>query len=556
MKSVKRGCGAIAAVVLAVSGAGVQGGLTTCYEYNSAGDVTASYSYEVSGVTLSYEGTIYDDLGRRVASTKRVEPGNANGVTQATLYVYDVAGRLATQAVKVVDDTLQIASGDLQTVYQYDVLGRQTRVLGPSTALSGTLSNSTPVTAYEYDLGSNVTRQRVLQSVNGSEVWADTWTDYDALNRATKVTDPEGHYRRTDYDSRGQAIREYAYSQPGNVTLSQSRTVYDNAGRVVTRARMLQAATASTVPPVVTTDNVVCYQYDDGGRLLTQTTFNMGQSTPILRTYQYDSLGRMTLSTDAAAVSDWTVYNEYGQVTQRTTDISATSTGRAQTMTYDSLGRMTQSVAAGTPDLTTTYGYDALGRRTQVIDPSDQITSYFYDGLGRQLTMREADGGITRDTYSLYAKSGQLTRLIADNGTEQQTTEYSYGPLGLVNLITYPMGGGDTLAYNYYASGKVSSYQDQAGGVLQYSYDLRGLLTQVSQGASYQKSYGYDGLARMVLAQKGTSGAPAAESETTYYYDDLSRVTTEGQKILDQTVKYLYSSYDQAGNRLTLIYPQ
>jgi len=533
---------------------------TTEYLYDDVGDVTATWVHDAAGTTLAYTSSDYDALGRQSEVISYAGDSSRNVTNE---YQYDVSGNLSIQSVKTTGD-------DFKTTYWYDILGRQITVQGPSTS-AGT--NEMPETLYEYDNNGNVITERVLLDDSGTAVYAVTGMAYDELGRVTKRTDPGDHYRETYYDSLGRVVRELAKNSDNN-NLAQSRTVYDATGRAISRIRMLYADTASTSSADVTIDNVTVYDYDVDGRVATQSSFNMGSSTPLLTSSEYDGLGRLTKTTDPAGNISERQYDGSGLVTK---SIEASTEGRSITaqMSYGDGNRLIQSVVLGdgsTADLTTQYAYDCVGRRTSVTDPKGYETKYEYDLLGRQTKVIEEDpegGSNNRETEYIFSKQGLLATQIAHDSPNNQTTIYEYAPNGKIATIRYPDANPsseyDKIDFTYYANGAISTRTEQgvdsgSRSVLEYYYDLRGLLTlkcspDVGGVRAYWAGYEYDGLGRMTQSEMRPSGT--LTSSTTYVYDDLSRVVSEYQWVHGMAnAKTLYMGYDQAGNRMRLAYPE
>jgi YD repeat-containing protein len=173
---------------------------------------------------------------------------------------------------------------------------------------------------------------------------------------------------------------------------------------------------------------------------------------------------------------------------------------QVSTMTYDRLGRLlSKATASGT----TTYGYDsganALGRLTQITDPSG-IQQFFYDSLGRLIEKRRTIDGSVYSVFTTYNALGQETSLTSPDGTTTKTN-YDTGFSSSVVL------GTSTIA------------------AFQYNPAVPGQLTQTSFGNNTVTTYTYDSLTRR-LATVGTTNATGASlQDFTYTYDKVGNIT-------------------------------
>lgn len=223
-----------------------------------------------------------------------------------------------------------------------------------------------------------------------------------------------------------------------------------------------------------------------------------------------------------------------------------------------SLSKLTVETAADVDDLVTSYGYDALGRTVNTTDPEGAISQTVFDRLGRVFQDKKPSdfAGSPITTTSSYDPRGRRTALVVWDffGAGFETTSYEYDKVGRMTLTEYP--DIDDVDFEYDLAGRLTSRTDQRAIELTYDYDDRGLLTRKYEaGGDIAETFAYDGLGRMTSALKGTDTDADAISETTLAYDDLSRLTSEDQELFEETTaKTLNYDYDQAGNRLTLLY--
>ena len=92
--------------------------------------------------------------------------------------------------------------------------------------------------------------------------------------------------------------------------------------------------------------------------------------------------------------------------------------------------------------------------------------------------------------------------------------------------------------------------------VVDYAYDTANRLTERKESGSTTdiETYVYDGLGRLVTAEKGTSSNGDAVSASAFTYDSLSRVNEECQSIAEGSGQSVNYAYDKAGNRTEVIY--
>ncbi|MGL4589918.1 MAG: hypothetical protein ACRCUP_06760, partial [Mycoplasmatales bacterium] len=71
-------------------------------------------------------------------------------------------------------------------------------------------------------------------------------------------------------------------------------------------------------------------------------------------------------------------------------------------------------------DLITTYAYDKLGNKTQVVYPNGQTETTVYDAEERVLEQKDAIGNISQKTYD------DLGRVIAESDVRGNKTTKKY----------------------------------------------------------------------------------------------------------------------------------
>ena len=461
-------------------GAGAETSPVTTYSYDRAGDLLSQT--DPNGNVTS---TVYD---RHARKTEMIQPAVSNGATMATpitSYAYDADGNVIS-----VTDPLSHT-----TTTSYDALNRKIEVVQPDPDGSGPLTSPTSFSAYDAD--GNLTK---VTDPDGNV----TTTAYDHANRKAAVTQP-------DPDGSGpeaSPVTTYAYDADGNQTGvtdplgHTTTTAYDTLSRKITQTAPDPDGAGPLTSPVTQSG------YDLDGNTIT-TTDPLGHVT----TFAYDGLNRKVSETDpdpdgsgalAAPVTTWQ-YDPAGNMTGMT----------------DPLGNAAGGVASAH---TTNYVYDNLNRQTQVIQPS-------------------IDGGVTRPTeVEVYDSDGNL---LSDTDPDANKTSYAYDALNRQISETDPLGKISTSVYDF--AGNVTSTTDRDSRTINYTYDnLNRKIKEewVGTGAATTWSWDSKGLLTQV-------SDPA--STYSYAYDKLDRPTTLTLSLAGlPTPVVLTESYDAAGNRLNL----
>ena len=227
---------------------------------------------------------------------------------------------------------------------------------------------------------------------------------------------------------------------------------------------------------------------------------------------------------------------------------------------YDKFGNMVEQRQIPDPDepetyLATAFEYDCRGLMTQKTLPEGAITTLAYNAWGLKTEQIADAGGIAQKTNYGFDRLGRQTSITgyADSSTAQ-TTNYDLDKLGRVTTITYP--DANSIAYEYYPLGTVKQRIDQRNLVTNYQYDHTGNLiekTVTFDGANYEETFYYDGLGRMIQAEKYRGATHISTSE--FDYNVFSKITDANEVILDADPVYISYEYDQLGNLTGITYP-
>ena len=185
-------------------------------------------------------------------------------------------------------------------------------------------------------------------------------------------------------------------------------------------------------------DSIITYGYDPVGRLC-EKQFPNGTKT----TYRYDRKDQLTelLHQDQGGILDrYTyLYDLLGHKTGITKERRGLERESGQyRYGYDALGRLSEIQKDG--EIQTRYGYDAFGNRTWKEESGEQ-TSYQYNALNQMVSERQ---GEIRKEYG-YDKRGNLTAVL-ENGTWKK--QYVYGAMNRLEEAVDAAGKQARYQYN------------------------------------------------------------------------------------------------------------
>ncbi|MBR0320624.1 MAG: RHS repeat protein, partial [Clostridia bacterium] len=374
-----------------------------------------------------------------------------NGKTYRNNYTYDAARGLLTSVKHNVDDN---AENDVVYTFQYDALGRKTKVLvGGETLSENIYQNDTSADHYgtltqmkygnrtvvknEYDDFNRITGIRYgTERENSEEVDFEEQLrykyDYNANGQVARVENTSlKHVTESEYDDANRPCRvktrEVEKDDAGNVTSQEhiytGEVAYEN---VCGRLSEFREKVGSGYTAYKTTIG-----YDEENR---PTALGYGSHGESL--LEYDGLGRIAKATVKAGngAANTTIYTYVNGATleqyadlpadvvqnserwkaavnadgmQSTTGLVASiqQTGGNFTYEYDDNGNITK-VTQDTVD--TEYTYDALGQLIRVVDGQEGATwEYTYDQGGNILSKKKfVDGALDESMTFGYVHEG------------------------------------------------------------------------------------------------------------------------------------------------------
>jgi RHS repeat-associated protein len=321
----------------------------------------------------------------------------------------------------------------------------------------------------------------------------------DAEGRISTITDPNGHATRYGYDPAGDLVaftdREenttrfsYKLSRPHHL-----EEIKDPLGRTPIRN-----------------------EYYDDGRLKSHTDA-FGKTI----TYSHDLDNRQEVVTDREGAVRVLAYDERGNVVKE-----VQPNGKLIRRTFDPRNnRLTETephVDGTANPPTTTYTYDTQDNLLTTTDPENNKTEYAYNGRKQVLTMKDARGKTTTNTYDPTKGNLLTTKDALDH-----VTTYAYDPRGNVLSQTVVVDG--------------------VTHVTGYTYDGFGNLTKETDASGHETSYTYDTSGnRLTQTTKRTTPAGLETLTTTYEYDKQGRLT----KTIDPDNSFTRTVYDGLGRQI------
>jgi RHS repeat-associated protein len=506
----------------------------------------------------------YDQFCRLVASALPDE--NINGTASDAsgpheLYQYILgATRRPTRVI-----TQRRERQMSQEMELYDALGRRVQSLWFSVVEGRSKKIAAGV---EYDWRGNIASRTApfVTSAGAAPVPVPatvgrTRFEYDAVNRVTRVTNPDGTYRDIDHQQPWQTTTvDECFPQPtSSCPGGKVVEVRDAFGNVVEK-RHYERDTLLTRTR---------HTYDDLGRLLiTEQGHASGWNSATQIHIDYDSLGRKIFMHDPDS-GDWFYgYDAVGNLLYQ----EDPQPGQHVQFCYDRLNRPTRecrirqdfAVAAGCVapcDEEVRYTYDdpsvpnATGRLTAVTDPSGTARVEAYDVRGRVRRHRreivvagqsgEAVTGFDYDT------GDKLTQLTYPDG-EQVLYRYDKvgqlysvrGKRSYVKKITYDLFGRPSTLLHGDASRDIWTYHDASR-----NFQLASLQTMRGKRPVLQYDYSYtaSGLVER-LDDKDVIGISSLDASATYTYDGLGRLTGASGRNLPYGPGANGYAYDPWGN--------
>lgn len=259
----------------------------------------------------------------------------APGGTKTTTFAYDASGNLIQKSVAAPKNDGSGTTITRTWSWTYGTLGRVLTATDPNGKVT--------TTTWHSDTDPDPGKRGQVATMTNPLGHVTQYTAYDAGNRLTSMTDPNGLVTAMTYDARG---RLTSRSVGGETTTYD----YDLAGQLT---------------DVELPDGAILHYVYDAAHRLTEVHDGLGNKI----VYTLDGMGNRTAEQ---------AFDPQGVL------------ARTRTRVYDSLNRLSQDV--GALGQATVHTYDGNGNRLTTTDPLTHVTTNTCDALDRLLTVTQPSG--------------------------------------------------------------------------------------------------------------------------------------------------------------------
>ena len=362
---------------------------------------------------------------------------------------------------------------------------------------------------------------------------------YDAKSgNVTRVRDRFGNDRNFEYDNEGRLTKASRRAH-GERTIEPVASFTYGKGRKPVAVSLLNGNGTSTVTTRLSRDRYDNVISVDDGRGKREAVYNkagypilvrdpLGNATKI----SYDKFNMPVSITDVNGVQTKCSYNNAGLVS-RIERASENEIYSSLSVVYDGAGR---PVSYTDQDgLTKSFERDAFGKVLKEKFPDGSECAYSYDALGRRTSVIDENGHEIRFGWGRFGLKSRTTAI-------GQLTDYVRDDLGLVKEVVSTWGGKEDrrILSEYDNYGRLVCADYGNGEIERFEYDKWNRLSKHTRGKT-EETYKYDYFGRLI--EKQSSGFT-----TSYTYDAwgnrLSRVTKNRK---GGTVSKENRAYDRFG---------
>ena len=343
---------------------------------------------------------------------------------------------------------------------------------------------------------------------------------YDAKSgNVTRVRDRFGNDRDFDYDSDGRLARASRRAH-GERTVEPVASFAYAKGREPVAVSLLNADGTPAVTTRLTRDKAGNVMSVDDGRGKAEVSYNksgfpvsvrdpLGNVSKIC----YNTFNAPVSVTDANGIVTKYAYNDAGLVT-RMDRLDGNETLTSLVVSYDGAGR---PVSYTDQDgLSKSFERDAFGKVLKEKFPDGSECAYSYDALGRRTSVVDENGHEIRFGWGRFGLKSRTT-------AAGQLTDYVRDDLGLVKEVVSKWNGSEDR--------RITSERDEFGRLVRADY-----------GNGEVETFEYDKWNRLAKHTRG-------RTEETYKYDHFGRLVEKRENGL--TTSYTYDAYGSRLSRVT-----
>jgi YD repeat-containing protein len=455
---------------------------------NQVNSAYTRYTYSTAGTRIDTFATIQDGLGE--AHSFQITDGAGRVIATATDHPGSVGGYSGQRFV-------------------YDIMGHVIKTSNPTeTSASGAAS------------------QWATAGDDAAAGWIYTQQTYDWKGRPLVTTNQDGTTKTVSYAGCGCAGGEVVTltdegTIDGGVAKRRQQKIYSDVLGRTTKTEILNWSGGSIYSATVNTYNAL-----DQLKQVRQYAGAEGSGTYQDTTMGYDGYGRLQSKhvpqQDMNTATMWT-YNADDTV-NTITDARGAVTTYGYSGTNRHLVKQITHTLTGSPTITTSLTYDAVGKRLSMTDSAGSV-SYSYNQLAQLTSESRIFTGVGSFTLTYeYNLSGELSRITDPFGAQ---VGYNYDKVGRLSAIT----GANFASISSYASGlqyrawgavKALTYGNSNTLAMSYDVSLRASSYEIP--ALMKKSYQYynDGKLKFVQDQLLTN----SKFDRLYTYDHVGHTTT------------------------------
>lgn len=315
---------------------------------------------------------------------------------------------------------------------------------------------------------------------------------HDAAGNRICITDPKGSLIYADYDNANRRIREYFATEEQEAAVPAKEIGYYNNGKVLSETN---------------------FDYD-GSTVLAYSEFGYDARGRTIQTIQQ-------IDSQNDAVTDYYYFDAVADPNDPNTP-----------------GILASIIIEDAEEKQTVITLDGFGRQLKRLYPSNDFEEYLYN----------ADGTL-------------LQKAVWDDQSIKQWMDYGYDGYGRVTDVNYPDSGYVTFIYDGFGRKTIvidgRNPADNIGGNHQISYvhDVLGRISSYTDQNGYRVSYSYqhDGQKQAIAVDR--SGSATAIYNVEYGFDAANRTEYVRDGLSDFFTSYIAQfSYDANGNRNSLNY--